>query len=77
MCTVTGILLLEGVEVNEASVLVGKELEGNVVFGVGLGEEVIEDGPVVDVDAVPLATVGNGEEDCILFALDLVLLCCQ
>ena len=58
---------------DQASLFVCEQLEGNIVFGVGLCEEVVEDGPVVDVDAVLLATIGNGEEDRVLLALDLVL----
>lgn len=77
MCAVTGIFFLEGVKVDEAGLFVGEQLEGNIVLGVGLCEEVVEDGPVVDVDAVFLAAVGNGEEDGVLFALDLVLCCGQ
>lgn len=73
MCAVTGIFFLEGVEVDQAGLFVCEQLEGNIVFGVGLREEVVEDGPVVDVNAVLLATIGNGEEDGVLLALDLVL----
>lgn len=73
MCAVTGIFFLEGVEVDQAGLFVGEQLEGNIVFGVGLCEKVVEDGPVVDVNAILLAAVGNGEEDGVLLALDLVL----
>jgi len=77
MLAVTSILFLERVKVDESGVLVCEQLESHVVFRVGLCEEVVEDGPVVDVDAVFLAAVGNGEEDGVLFALDLVLCCGQ
>lgn len=77
MLAVTSILLLEGVEVDQAGLFVRKESEGNVVFRVGFCEEVVEDGPIVDVDAILLATVGDGEEDCVLFALDFVLFRCK
>jgi len=74
---VTSILFLERVEVDQAGLFVREQLEGNIVFGVGLCEKVVEDGPVVDVNAVLLATIGNGKEDGVLLALDLVLWWCQ
>ena len=70
---VTVVLFLEGVEVDQASLLVCEKLERNIIFGVGLRKEVVEDGPVMDVDAIFLVTVGNGEEDCVLLALDFML----
>ena len=77
MLAVTSILFLEGVEVDQAGFFVCEQLEGNIVFGVGLCEKVVEDGPVVDVNAILPATVGDGEEDGVLLALDLVLCGCQ
>lgn len=77
MLAVTSVLLFEGVEVDQTGLFVCKQPEGNIVFGVGFCEKVVEDGPVVDVNAVLPATVGNGEEDGVLLALDLVLCCCQ
>jgi hypothetical protein len=77
MLAVTIVLFLEGVEVDQASLLVCEKLERNIIFGVGLRKEVVENGPVVDVDAIFLVTVGNGEEDCVLLALDFVLCRCQ
>jgi hypothetical protein len=77
VCAVTIVLFLEGVEVDQTSLLVCEKLERNIVFGVGLCKKVVEDGPVVDVDAIFLVTVGDGEEDCVLLALDFVLCRCQ
>jgi hypothetical protein len=74
---VTSILFLERVEVDQAGLFVCEQLEGNIVFGVGLCKEVVEDRPVVDVNALLLVTIGNGEEDGVLLALNLVLCRCQ
>ena len=70
-------MFLEGVEVDQAGLFVCEKLEGNVVFGVGLCEKIIEDGPVVDVNAVLPAAVGDSKEDSVLLALNLVLCRCQ
>lgn len=73
MLAVARVLLFEAVEVDEAGVGVAEKAEGDVVLGVGLCKEVVEDGPVVDVDAVSLATIGDGEENGVLLTLDFVL----
>ena len=65
--------LLEVLVLDDARAILIKETECNFVLGVGLGEEVFESAPVVDVDsAFPLA-VGDAEEDCVLLTFDLVL----
>lgn len=73
MLAVTSILLFEAVEVDQTSLGVAEEAERNIVFGVGFCEKVVEDGPVVDVNTVLLATIGNAEKDRVLFAFDFVL----
>ena len=52
---------------------IGEEAEGDVVFGVGFREEVVEDAPVLQGDALLVMAVGDAEQDRVLLALDLVL----
>lgn len=65
--------LVEFVKVNVAGPPLVEEAEDDLVLGVGLGEQVLEDGPVVDVDPALLVAVGDLEEDAVLVSLDLVL----
>lgn len=65
--------VLERVEVDESSLGVREEAESDFVFGVGLREQVVEDGPVTESDATSFVTVGDAEQNGILLTLDLVL----
>ena len=65
--------LVEVVEVDVAGAFLVEEAEDDLVLGVWLREQVLEDGPVVDVDLTLLVAVGDLEEDAILVPLDLVL----
>jgi hypothetical protein len=47
--------------------------EDDLVFGVWLGKQVLEDTPIVEGNLALLVTVGNFEQNTILVALDLVL----
>jgi hypothetical protein len=65
--------LVELVKVNVAGAPLVEEAEDDLVLGVGLCQQVLEDGPVVDIDLALLVAVGDLEEDAILISLDLVL----
>ena len=65
--------ILELVEVDLARDGVGEEAEGDFVLGVRFREQVVEDAPVLQADAVLAAAVGDLEKDGVLVALDLVL----
>lgn len=65
--------LVEVVEVDVAGPLLVEEAEDDLVLGVGFGEQVLEDRPVVDADLALLVAIGNLEENAILVPLDLVL----
>jgi len=51
-----------------------EEAEGDLVFGVGFRQDVLEVGPVREGDPTLPRPVGNVEEDRVLLALDLLLL---
>ena len=70
---VAGVEFFEGGKVDVAGNGVGEEAEGDVVFGVRLQEEIIEDVPVGEGDAAAAGCVGNGEEEGVLLAVDFVL----
>lgn len=65
--------VVEVVKVDVAGALLVEEAEDDLVLGVGFGEQVLEDGPVVHADLALLVAVGDLEEDAILEPLDLVL----
>ena len=65
--------LVEVVEVDVAGPLLVEEAEDDLALGVGFGEQVLEDGPVMDADLALLVAIGDLEEDAILVPLDLVL----
>ena len=65
--------LVEFIKVDVAGPPLIEEAEDDLVLGIWLREQVLEDGPVVDVDLALLVAVGDLEEDAILVPLDLVL----
>ena len=65
--------LVEFVKVDVACAPPVEEAEHNLVLGVGLCEQVLEDGPVVDADLALLVAIGDLEENAILVPLNLVL----
>jgi len=65
--------LVEVVKVDVAGPPLIEEAENDLVLGVGLRKQVLEDGPVMDADLALLVAVGYLEEDAILETLDLVL----
>lgn len=71
------IQLLQILVFDQAIIIDIKQPERNLVFSVWFREEVLEDRPVLEVDFSGVATVGDGEEDAVLFAFDFVLLDCQ
>jgi hypothetical protein len=50
-----------------------EEAEDDLVLGVRLREEVLEDGPILNSDSALAFAIRYGEEDTIMEALDLVL----
>lgn len=69
--------ILERVEVDQAAAWVCEQAESDLVLGIWLLKQVVEDGPVSEGDATLALTVGDLEEDGVLIALDLVLDGCQ
>ena len=65
--------LLKMLVLDDARAVFVKEAEGNFILGVGLGEQVFEGAPIVDVDLTFSLAIGDAEEDCVLFAFDFVL----
>lgn len=71
--------LIDLVELSELVVLDGastldiEEAEGNLIFRIGLDQEVLERAPVLKVDLASVLSICNSEEDRILFSLYLVL----
>ena len=65
--------LVEVVKVDVTCPLAVEEAEDDFVLGIGFGEEVLEDGPVLQIDATFGVAVGNRKQDTVLVALDLVL----
>jgi hypothetical protein len=73
LCLVRLPCFVELVEVDVAGAFLVEEAEDDLVLGVWLREQVLEDTPVVNVDLTLLLAVGDLEQDAILVALDLVL----
>jgi hypothetical protein len=73
-CLVGAPCVVELVKVDVAGALLVEEAEDDLVLCVGLGEQVLEDTPVVDVDLALALAVCDLEQDAILVALDFVLL---
>ena len=65
--------LVEFVKVDVAGAPPVEEAEDDLILGVGLCKQVLEDGPVVNADLALLVAIGDLEEDAILVPLDLVL----
>lgn len=73
LCLVHLPCLVELVEVDVAGAFLVEEAEDDLVLGVWLREQVLEDTPVMDVDLSLLLAVCDLEQDAVLVALDLVL----
>ena len=65
--------LVELVKVNVAGAVAVEEAEDDFVFRVWFGEQVLENGPVLERDLALLVAVGDVEQDAVLVSLDLVL----
>jgi hypothetical protein len=62
------VVILDGAEAVDV-----EEAEGDLVLGVGLAEQVLEEAIVGEGQATPVGAVGDVEQDRVLLALDLVL----
>ena len=59
---VARIALLEAAEVHLAGGGVCEEAEGDVVFGIGFCQEIVEDAPVLDGNASIVVAIGDAEQ---------------
>lgn len=64
---------LEGLVLDRTGALDVEQAEGNLVLRIGLAEQVLEGGPVRDVYPARLSSIGDGEENAVLLALDFML----
>lgn len=75
--TVTALIhivyVLERLPLDRARSIEIEESESNLIFGIGLGQEVLESRPVTEGESTGPSLVGDSEEESIVFALDFVL----
>lgn len=67
------IQVLEGFPLHGTCAVGIEQTEGDLIFGIGLREEVLEGCPIAEAELASLLAIRNLEEDSVMFTLDFML----